>query len=349
MGQEQSTPANPIFIGEGLYGAVYLLSDGQVLKKGKLKKTYPFVTDDNTQTDLWREMQAYDWIDSIESTGYQQFFARRSSIRIFKDSSFIPREKWFKEFKQTASTHQSEIDEYKRVQERMIWPYTYNLVIENKGKAFDFGNFNDGQRLLYVIQLLKISRFMLSQGVVHTDMHKQNLLVQPNGNLALIDYGEVHFKGSKEFDDAIREHMMELQITALMSDSDNFYQLEDNQPREQMTTHDQRIRYFFKHEPQLVSRLQQITDQIGYGNPVTTYTNYIKENREPFLIISFAYDATKLTDRQGFLKMMNFPQSSQVHSWFTFDFLDVIYTNLGHIDKSIQTFEACHQAVYNKK
>ena len=320
----------------------------KLLKKGKLKKTYPSTTDDNTETDLWREMRAYDWIDSIESTGYQRFFARRYDITIFKDSVFIPREKWFNEFKQTTSTQDREISEYKRVQERMRWPYTYNLVIENKGKAFDFGNFNDGQRLLHVIQLLKIAQFMLSKGVVHTDMHKQNLLVQANGDLALIDYGEVHFQGSKEFHDAIHEHMMELQITALMSDSDNFYQLEDNQPREQMTTQNQRIDYFFNHEPKLLARLKQITDQIGYGNPVPTYAKYIRENREPFLIVSYAYDATKLLDPQGFLKMMNFPPSSQLHSWFSFDFLDVIYTNLGHYDKAIQKFESYYQLTYNK-
>jgi len=344
MGQEQSIPAaTPVFIGEGLYGAVYSLPNGKVLKRGKLLRTYPSATDDNTQTDLWREMRAYDWIDLIKTSGFQGFFARRFSINIIKDSIFIPREKWFKEFKHTTNTHESELDEYRRIQDRIQWPYTYDLVIENKGRAFDFGNFNDKQRLFYVIQLLKISQFMLSQNVVHTDLHKQNLLIQPNGDIALIDYGEMHFKGSKEFDDAIREHMMEFQITALMSDSDNFYKLEDNQPREQMTTQDQRIGYFFEHEPVLLEQLKMIAIKIGYGNPIPTYAQYIKDKREPFLIVSFAYDATKLNDPVGFIKMMNFHSTSQLHSWFTFDFISVIYTNLGHIDKAIEKFETYYK------
>ena len=45
---------------------------------------------------------------------------------------------------------------------------------------------------------------------------------------------------------------------------------------------------------------KQITDQIGYGNHVPTYAKYIREKREPFLIISYAYDATKLLDPQVF-------------------------------------------------
>jgi hypothetical protein len=180
---------------------------------------------------------------------------------------------------------------------------------------------------------------MLSEGVVHTDMHKKNILMQADGRVALIDYGEIHFRGSKEFEEAVREHMMEMQITALMSDSDNFYMLEDRQQPAEATTQDQRIDYFFKNEPVLLAKLKIMLRATGFnGEPAAMYSQYLKEKKEPFLIISFAYDATKLYDPRGFLKMMNFRPDAHLHSWFTFDDLDIIYRNLGNIDKMISEF-----------
>lgn len=342
MGASVSYPSSNL-IGEGLFGSVYHTpGSDRVIKRGKLKTMYPVL--DDQKTDLWRELRAYDWVDSIETTSFQRFFARRFSCLITKDSTFRPLEAFMREHSQPTDLTSRERTTYEKITERTSWPYTYDLTVEYKGRPFVASDLASGrEKMTYLIELLEVMQFMNIQGVIHTDMHKGNLLRQPDGHLALIDYGEMHFSGSVEYYKAFREHMMELQLTGLMSDSENFYKLEDAQPELEATTQDERISYFFANQPRLVDKLRKMCARIGYGDPESEYWSAVEAGEEPFLVVSFVYDSMKLTSAPGFAQMMNLPIDCERHSWFSYDKLEVVYNNLGDIPEMIRIFKEINQ------
>lgn len=346
MGGYSSTPTIPeievepdILIGEGSHGKVYTRKGGLVVKKGKQKTLLA-----DPKTEFGRELRAYTWIESISDASIQAMFARAIRYEVYRDATFmhiptyITRQLEALNKNPAAFTEEGtrSLRQYESEgRAKSAWPYTYELLIEDKGHPIDYSLVTPRLMIGAFVQLLKIIQFMREQHVVHLDLHLGNIVIQRNGDIALIDYGEMYEAGDAEYTEALREHTMLTQVVGMMTDIENTFKVEGEQPPENLTSTQKRIQAALA-LPDVRAKLLAVSSSIGYVDPVSRVL--IEEKDAPFAY-SFLLDMTKAKHTQIFKEIMGFSPSSHMHVWFKWEDIEAVYDNLLDIPAIIRHFE----------
>jgi hypothetical protein len=336
-------------IGEGSHGKVYTRKGGVVVKKGKQKTLMP-----DSTTDFGRELRAYTWIDSLSddpkiATPYtikmQSAFARALTYQIYRDNTFTHISSINADKLYLLSTNPDAFTEDEKIYlrryekeaaEKNAWPYTYELSIEDKGHPIDYSLVTPKTMTKAIIQLLRVIRFMQDQDVVHIDLHLGNIVIQPNGDIALIDYGEMYVTGEHVFYTAAKEHTMLTQVVGMMTDIENTFRIEAQQPVKNLTSPQKRIQAALA-LPDVRAKLLSVSASIEYPHPIS---RVLTEETAASFAYSLLLDMTKAKHPEKFKELMGFAPSAELHTWFKWEDIEVIYDNLKDIPAIIRYFEA---------
>jgi hypothetical protein len=337
---ESRRPPENAVIGEGAFGVVYLKPDGNVMKKGKQDVT---LIEEHTQ--LGREMRAFDWIDHMEDKQMQSFFARRLDFHICRDNTFTVPLTWARARfeKMDSDFHSVPLEERdflvqmrRDTDMRNKWLFTYELTRENKGRAIDSGMIDSKKAYKALVQVLRVIQFMTQHDWAHVDLHRGNFLIQPNGDIALIDYGEMYTKGDDKWLYIKREYLMLVQLVGLMIDIDNNFSIEGKQPAQNITSIENRVDFALRQED-VRDKLLAVCDSVNYADPIGRVT---ASPRECDLLISLLFDTMKAKHPDRFRIMMGFPPDASVHTWFQWRDIENIYDHLDDIPGAITHFES---------
>lgn len=322
------------FVAEGMYGAVYRTADGTLLKRQKMKASMP-----ETHTEVWREMRAYDWIDSLDEDVMQHFFCRRKwyIVRLDRTYSRIPA----KLLQQEKSINRDE-SEWARsrladISTRNAYPYVMEMYIEDKGRPLNKITAKDAPKdVVYRVlaQCTRIIAFMQHRGVIHADLHAGNVVIQPNGDVALIDYGEFFFRGDPEYKTHEEEHTMMMQFSGSMIDIENNFDVEEKFP-ENLTTMQTRVERALQ-IPRMTDRLLDISKRSGYGDPLEK----AKDPTAHDFVVSVLFNLAKVANPKEFKAMMGYPSSAALHSFVSEVDLIFVYTNLRDIGRVAAYFDS---------
>jgi hypothetical protein len=216
------------------------------------------------------------------------------------------------------------------------WPYTYELVLENKGRRLDLLRVTPQKMARGLIQILSMIKFMQDQQVAYLDWHVGNLVTLTGDDLTLIDYGEVYMEGDTQYAEALREHTMLIQVVGMMTDINNTFQIQSEQPPSRLTSAQKRITFALSFDD-IRLKLLSIAAKIGYKDPIV---RVLKEEADAYFAYSFLLDAMKIRHPGRFAEMMGFEESAQrkLHTWFEWDDVEVIYDNLTDIPTAIAHF-----------
>jgi len=340
MGATTSTEIKPdSFVAEGSNGKVYMQADGNVLKRGKQK-----TLQEGSENDIGRELRAYKWIDTIppESEMYASF-AHVISYKVTRDSSFVhvPSEH-AKDMERIDTFPKDVADHFRRYQavleERNRWPYTYELVVENKGRRIDHSRVTPKRMLKGIIQILKIINFFKNNEIEYDDFHLGNVLIvntpQDEPTVALVDYGELYMKGDKEYEFSRREHIMMIQLVGMMTDINNTFSMEAHSDPSKIMSVEKRVKYALAVDD-VRKKILQVTSKIGYKDPIS---RVLLEGTDANLVYSMLLDIMKVKYPARFIEMMGFDPHSKMHTWFEWNHVEVIYDNLTDIPAAIAHF-----------
>jgi hypothetical protein len=349
MGSSASAPVveEETFIAEGSLGKVYLQGDGNVLKRGKQK-----TPQDGPSTEIGRELRAYAWIDTIPAESEMHaHFAHALQYRVFRDKSFTHVQAQHASDMEKIDTFPKEVaDKFRQYQatldERNSWPYTYELVIENKGRRIDHSQVTPANMRRGLIQILKIIEFFKKNEIEYVDFHLGNILVRegPEGQseVALVDYGEFYMKGDEEYEPSKREHTMMIQLVGMKTDINNTFAMEATSDPSQQTTVDKRIKYALAVDD-VRKKILQVTSKVSYRDPVS---RVLLEGADANLVYSMLLDIMKVKYPARFIEMMGFSSSTTpLHTWFEWDQVEVIYDNLNNVPAAIRHFENEYKTV----
>lgn len=335
------TPTFPQKIGDGLYGVVYATGDNTVTKKQKVMAATltPY-------TEAWRESRAFDWIDTITDPKMKSFFACRIRQIITHDTAWTHVPEFYNERMAVFDTATPEDQRWLTASgallaERNAYQYVHEVVMERKGRPVQKNLATPAKINKAIVELLTVIHFMQRAGVVHTDMHAGNIVMQENGSIALIDYGDVYLSDDPEYGRRVEEHVMMSQFIGMCIDIHNNFDIEErlaNAPeviRSKVTTMEQRIdtalntdgvQYF----------LTKVCDGLKYTDPVG------KARAAPIkhdLVVCVLFDWMKLNHPSEFKKMMGWPATSELHSWIRVTDLEFIFMNMGDLPALIQYFK----------
>lgn len=346
-----STEAEPdAFIAEGSIGKVYMQGDDAVLKRGKQK-----TIQDDTSTEIGRELRAYKWIDTISAeSGMSKHFAHVVSYKVYRDESFVhvPAQHAL-DMERIDTLPQDVAAHFRRYQatldERNAWPYTYELVVENKGRRIDHSRVTPKNMRAGIIQVLQIIEFFKKNEIEYDDFHLGNILLSkgPDGapddepSVALVDYGELYMKGDKEYETSKREHTMMIQLVGMMTDINNTFSMEYHSSPSQLTPTEKRVRYALAVDD-VRKKILQVTSRVGYRDPIS---RVLLEGIDANLVYSMLVDIMKVKHPARFVEMMGFSAHTQMHTWFEWDQVEVIYDNLNDPSGAISHFQKEYNAL----
>jgi len=335
-----SPQRGPEKIGEGLYGVVYRNSDGSLTKKQKLKGSIP-----EKNTDLWRELRAYDWIDTIKDARFKNFFAVRISYTIHLDQEYKHMPDWIKIREERIRSDPDSVpdgdknwiaDNLKEISKSNAFPYTCDLVIQNKGRAPSPANADPTRVHKALRQALEIIDYMQKEEVIHSDLHIMNFVIQPSGDIALIDYGSVHLRDDDFYQKHKAEHLMMAQITSMMVDVGNNFEIEESlKDARSVTTIEQRITTALSVGDN-EEFLKAACEKIGYANPISKARNN-PGNHD--LVVSILLNRTKVRYPEQFKAMMGWPAAVILHSHVSADMLDFVYMHISDIPEIVRHFQ----------
>jgi len=349
MGSSTSAPVveEDTFLAEGSLGKVYLQGDGTVLKRGKQK-----TLQDGPSTEIGRELRAYAWIDTIPvESEMHASFAHALQYKVFRDTTFTHVQTQHANDMEKIDTFPKEVaDKFRRyhatIEDRNSWPYTYELVMENKGRRIDHSQVTPANMRRGLIQILKIIEFFKKNEIEYDDFHLGNILISegpegpegPEGQpgIALVDYGELYMKGDSEYEPSKREHTMMIQLVGIMTDINNTFAMEATSDPSQQTTVDKRIKYALAVDD-VRKKILQVTSKVSYRDPVS---RVLLEGADTNLVYSMLLDIMKVKHPARFVEMMGFSSSTTpLHTWFEWDQVEVIYDNLNDVPAAIRHFE----------
>ena len=322
-----------VFVAEGMYGAVYRTGDGSLLKRQKTKTSMI-----EPHTSVWREMRAYDWIDSLDGNTMQNVFCcrRRYTVRHDQTYAWVPMELLKQEksnsviAREWAKGRRAEIDIMNK------YPYVLDLYIEDKGRPLNMANAraspNHVVRRIFA-QCVRIIAFMQNQGVIHADLHAGNVVVQPSGRIALIDYGEFFFRGDPEYKTREEEHTMMMQLSGAMIDIENNFDIEEGFS-ENITAIQTRVDRALQISG-MTDRLADISGRAGYDDPLEK----AKDPNAHDFVVSVLFNLAKVANPKEFKAMMGYPPSAVLHSFVSEADLMFVYTHLRDLDSVAAYFD----------
>lgn len=337
MGATASLPYNPVLAGEGLYGAVYRNRDGSLTKKVKVPSTVP-----SNDSELYRELKAYDWIDTINDPIMIEFFARRLHFCVRTDITYkhVPKFLADRLYQLEHAPHRVTDEDKKWLTEQKNilsktngYRYVCEIVMEDKGRAINPKLITPAKLLKAVAQAFTIVHFMQQHKVIHSDLHVGNFLIQPTGDIALIDYGEVHMKGDAKYDDFEKEHVMVMQLSNLMVDISNNFEIEEKiGDVSGVTTLQQRCAYALA-IPEMAQFFTQVCNSVDYDQESATKDPYNHD-----FLVAVLFNSMKVLHPAEFKTMMGWPSNVVLHSYFSADDITFVYTHIRDIPAIIRYF-----------
>jgi serine/threonine protein kinase len=329
----------PEKIGEGLYGCVYRNPDGTLTKRQKIRNPIP-----EKNTSVWRELRAYDWIDTILDKEMKKFFAVRfcHTIRLYPEYNFMPN--WFKlrmdiinKNPDSVSTCEKEFvsHNFKKMSISNDFPYICDIVIQDKGREPVLKNEDPVNIKKFFFQAFSIINFMQNNNVIHSDIHSGNFLIQQSGDIALIDYGSFHLIDDEFYDMHKKEHIMIAHMTSIMIDTDNSCDVEESiEDATLITTLEQRITTALSIGDNW-KFLESVCAKIGYDDPIVKATNAPHKHD---LVVAILLNRTKVRYPEDFKRTMGWPKHVKLHSYVDADTLDFVFMNMDNIPAILQIF-----------
>lgn len=325
-------------VGEGLYGAVYRNTDGSLTKKLKMSSTVPSV-----DSGVFRELRAYDWIDTIDNPAMLKFFARRLHFCVRTDRTYTHVPRFFTDRLSTLekTPHRVTQEDTKwlletkqKLAEVNSYPYVYEIVMQDKGRPLNPALITPQKLKKAIGQAFRIVHFMQQQEVIHSDLHTGNFVMQSTGDLALIDYGEVHMKGDAKYASFLAEHVMLMQLTSMMVDITNNFDIEGNlADASQVTTLEQRCAYALSIS-EMATLFTLVCASVKYD-----WETAIKDPYNHDFLVAVLFNSMKVMHPTDFKKMMGWPDNVVLHIYFGADDIRFVYLHLGNIPAIIQYFE----------
>lgn len=327
-------------IGDGLYGVVYANSDNTVTKKQKLK------TDTlKPGTEAWRESRAFDWIDTIIDPRMQRFFAQRIKQITTHDPAwthlpkfYIDRVAVLKVSPERVSAEDTAwlTEATVLLEERNAYPYVHELTMERKGRPIDKQLITPAKINRAIVELLTVIHFMQQAGVMHTDIHAGNIVMQADGAIALIDYGEFYFKGDPTYEKHAREHVMVSQFVGMCIDIINNFEIEEALDDASSVNPIERRVDTALETGDMADFLTRVCTTLSYTYPIDKARNAPRMHN---LVVCVLFDRMKLKYPDDFKRMMGWPATSVLHSWITLEDLEFVLMHMGDLPAVIAYFE----------
>lgn len=348
MGAAQSSPATaptpspsaPVKIGEGLFGVVYATGDTVVTKKQKIP-----TSNLGPHTEAWKEARAFDWIDSIRDKQMQRFFARRIRQVITYDPSWKHMPKFYVERVAVMTSAPDRVTQEDKewltrttamLQEHNAYAYVHEVSMECKGRRIQKDLITRAKLNKGIVELLTVIHFMQQQGVMHSDIHPGNIVIQPDGSIALIDYGDIYFKGDLTYERHAAEHLMMMQFVGTCTDVTSNFEIEEAlEDATAVTDIFQRVATALE-TGDMANFLEDMCDKLSYSNPVGKART---DPRMHDLVVCVLFDRMKLKYPAEFKRMMGWPDTSVLHSWITREDLDFVFMHMSNLPTVIEYFK----------
>lgn len=328
-------------LAEGLWGAVFLNSDGTVTKIGKVKSLTPDYT-----TEFWREMRAFDWIEQNKNNPIvHRHLVKRIKISIIESAKYkhIPAffteryNKWKTNPESVSAEDVNWLTETKSKMDAVnAYGYVYRLTMQNKGERIDLNMMPTRQIRKVAAQLFSIIDYMTGYDIIHCDIHTGNILINNStGDITLIDYGEVYMKGDDSYATLKAEYTMICQAVGVLININNNFELEKQQTdASKITTMERRISYALA-IPDMSRALIDICRNVNYTEPIQKAR---RDPRKHDLVVSILFDGMKTKHADLFPSMMGYKADARVESFIDWKDLETIYLNMNNIPNIINHF-----------
>jgi serine/threonine protein kinase len=231
-------------LGKGVYGTVYLTEYNKTKYALKTQHILPSDRHKSYTSDLWRELDFYDFISKMKPAD-KKFFTQLHTYKIYNKCDHV-QTRYDIENKKAKKTFTA-LNKSKWCVD-MVLDYQGGMTFDDYISTYTVSS---KQTYSFILQIINICMILLKGGYRHTDLHANNIMIKRtttkyfmfnrkkipyyNYQLVSIDYGSIkHSKyltnksASKQFNDGqdvyVFDYIMDVLLTIIFNTQKYTYQ-----------------------------------------------------------------------------------------------------------------------------